>query len=363
MEESLLKIQSKILGVVIVATAIIFTGCGSEKQSTVQPTLVTTQTVDFSTFSQGSIYSGSVVGRFESQLAFQVNGKINARLVDPGTRVTAGQALLRIDPKDVQQSVNMSNAQVASALSQLNLAKVNYDRYQRLFSQGAVSASDFDNMRTNYEAAQASYNEAIANQTINHNSLDYTSLRADVAGVIAAVSADVGQVVAAGQVVATLVEDGQIEILTAIPENKMGAITEGQPVTVQFWALPQLTVNGYVREITPVADSTTRTYKTRIALENPPASVRYGMTASVNINDGGTGGAQVVLLPLSAIYQTDSEPQVWVVKDNKVALRSVKIEQYANNQVKVISGLNDNDVVVTAGVQKLRAGQEVRTSD
>ncbi len=113
-----------------------------------------------------------------------------------------------------------------------------------------------------------------------------------------------------------------------------------------------------------MADSTTRTYKVRISLEQPPRNLSLGMTASVTIG-GVTPGVtpSLVVLPLAAIYQTGSEPQVWVVgDDNTLSLKTVQVEAFGDDRVKV-KGLRDGDIVVTAGVHKLREGQQVRLAE
>lgn len=106
--------------------------------------LVRTQIVGDKNANQQFTYSGEVHGRVESQLAFQVGGKIVKRNVELGSRVSAGDILLQIDPKDIRQTVSSSAAQVYSAQAQLRLAKSNLDRYRQLYEQDAVSRAQYD---------------------------------------------------------------------------------------------------------------------------------------------------------------------------------------------------------------------------
>ena len=179
-------------------------------------------------------------------------------------------------------------------------------------------------------------------------------------GVISEIKAEEGQVVAAGQTVMTLVQTDELEVEIAVPENRIDDVAVGTPVKVSFWALSQ-EVNGTVREVAPMADSTSRTYKVRVSIPNPPEGMQLGMTASVAVaHEGGNSSAGSVL-PLSAIYQTGDAPEVWVVTDDDtVALKSVEVENFGDNTV-LVHGLAPTDVVVTAGVHKLREGQAVRT--
>ena len=104
--------------------------------------------------STGQNYTGTVQGRYSTNLAFQVGGQISARNVQVGSRVNRGDILLTINPRDVLEQNRQSSAQVASAKAQLDLAKSNLDRFEKLFAEEAISASTLDQYRTNFEAAE-----------------------------------------------------------------------------------------------------------------------------------------------------------------------------------------------------------------
>ena len=199
---------------------------------------------------------------------------------------------------------------------------------------------------------------ASAQNSQGTNQLGYTALRSTSAGVVSAINAEAGQVVAAGQAVITLVQDGEREIEIDVPENRYEEILNAREIKVTFWALPNRVVEGKVREISPMADKTSRTYKVRIQLINPPAELKLGMTASVST--AVAGSVATAQIPLSAIFQTDATPSVWVVNNGIVALRPVKLGNFGDSSVQVLSGLKDQDIVVTAGVHKLKEGQKVR---
>lgn len=308
---------------------------------------------------QDYIYSGEVRGRFERQLAFQVGGKVTKRFIELGSTVRAGEVLMQIDSKDLQQTVNSSSAQVYSAESQLKLAKNNLSRYQQLYAQGAISRAQLDQYQNEYEVASASVQQTSAQLSQGVNQLNYSLLYADQPGIISSISVEAGQVVSAGQTILTIVQDGEREIEISVPENRIEELRKATQFKVAFWALPSTTVEGKVREIAPMADATTRTYKVRISLINPPQEIKLGMTAAVTISNAMQTAS--LTIPLSAVYQTDSSPQVWVIKDNVVNLRSVQTGNFSGNQIQILAGLNPGETIVTAGVQKLRPGQKVRT--
>ena len=352
------KALTRYAGVSMLILAILLAGCARTEPVKEEAPLVRTQKMQLNGNGQSSGYPGEVRGRYETQLAFQVSGKISKRNVELGSVVNAGDVLMEIDAKDIQQTVNITSAQMASAESQLNLAQSNLERYRKLFEQGAVSRAQLDQYENAYEVAAAAVRQTAAQYTQGANQLGYSALVADSTGVIAAVNAEAGQVVSAGQVVLTLVKDGEREIEISIPENRIEDLRNAQQIGVTFWALPDVIVEGKVREISPVADKITRTYKARISLQNPPAGVKLGMTANVAI--ASAGSRQAVYIPLAAIYQTGDTPGVWVVANETVSLRPVKVGAFGDGQIQVLEGLQDGDVIVTAGVQKLREGQKVR---
>lgn len=336
---------------------IFFSGCGKEEVAEEKLPLVQVKKVDSTMINSEENYSGVVKGRYETNLSFQVGGQIMSRNVEVGDLVKAGEVLMTINPRDVVQQTNQAEAQVASAKAQLDLATSNLNRYRELFNANAIAASVLDQYQTSYDAALAAYDNAVAVANQSQNALGYTNLLADFDGVISSINVEVGQVVAAGQTIAALVQTNELEIAVDIPENKISSIEINQPVTIKFWALND-SVDGFVREISPIADPASRTFAVKISIKNPPEKMQIGMTANVLMTSNDTKEIGIIL-PLTAIYQTEDQPQVWLVRDDKVKLQAVKVSNFENNDV-LVHGLQKGDLVVTAGVHKLREGQAVR---
>ena len=326
------------------------------------PVLVRTQRVEMNGAKDQYIYSGEVRGRYESQLAFQVGGKIVQRFVEIGSAVKPGDALMQIDAKDISQVVNIASAQVYSAQSQQKLAANNLERYRQLYEQNAISKAQYEQYLSAYEVASAAANQASAQYAQGANQLDYSILRANKAGVVSALSAEIGQVVGAGQAVLTLVQDGEREVEINVPESRIASMRQAADIRVRLWALPDVVIGGKVREIAPMADAVTRTYRVRVSLIQPPAAVTLGMTASVEANGSQRANSSVCEIPLSALYQAGQQPSVWVLQNDSVTLRPVQTGQYGKTTVQVTSGLQPGDMIVIAGVHKLREGQKARVA-
>ncbi|SFL99770.1 efflux RND transporter periplasmic adaptor subunit [Pelosinus propionicus] len=330
-------------------------------ETTIKPEIlpvVRTQVIQAVNTGRGYGYAGEVRGRYESQLAFQVTGKISKRNVQLGSVVTVGDVLMQIDAKDIQQTVSSSSAQVFSAQSQLRLAESNLNRYRQLLDSGAVSRAQYDQYVNAYDTAAAAVQQATAQYAQGANQLDYTLLVADQTGVVSAITAEAGQIVSAGQLVVTVVLDGEREIEINVPENRLEELKTTEQLKVTFWALPNVILDGKVREMSPMADPSTRTFKVRISLINPPPTVKLGMTATASLDGGSI--RPMFSIPLAALYQTGDTPAVWVVNDNILALRPIKTGSFGSGTIQVLAGLQPGDRIVSGGVHKLKEGQRVK---
>ena len=343
--------------VVVIVAGLILKSYSQTEESEVIP-LVRSTVVKNMGSEQSYTYSGVVKGRHENLLAFQVGGKVIGRYVDLGSAVKPGEVIMQIDPQDIQKEVDSSEAQVSAAESQYRLAKDNLDRYEKLYEGKVISKADYDSIKNAADASAASYRQAQAQYEGSSNKLNYCRLYSDNSGVVASVNAEIGQIIGAGQTVATLVPDGEKEIEINIPENRLEEICSAQQIKVSFWALPDVVLDGQLREVSPMADSATHTYKMRVSLLDAPPQLKLGMTAAVTVVNQREKAA--VFLPLAAVYQTGDTPSVWVVNEGVANLRLVKIGTFGDNQVQVMEGLNEGDIVVTAGVHKLKEGQKVR---
>ncbi|SEJ29033.1 RND family efflux transporter, MFP subunit [Propionispira arboris] len=327
-----------------------------------EPTNVQTTVIRSNATKSEYTYSGEVRGRYESQLAFQVSGKIIRRNVEVGSTVNAGDVLMEIDPKDIQQTVNSTLAQVSSAESQVHLAESNLRRYSQLYEEGAVAQMTYEQYRNAYEVALAASQQASAQYAQGSNQLGYSLLYADKSGVISAIKAEIGQIVSNGQTVITIVQDGDREVEISIPENRIKDLQLGQELSVTFWALPNTMVIGKVREIAPMADPATRTYNVRVSLPNPPPEIKLGMTATVALA-GSSNVADSIDIPLTSVYQNGDTPSVWVVDGDIVILKPVKLGQMNDKMIQVLDGLQQGERIVANGVHKLRQGQTVKVGD
>jgi multidrug efflux system membrane fusion protein len=308
-------------------------------------------------------YAGVVRPRIESALGFRVAGKIIERSVNVGDRIEVDQAIARLDETDLKLAENSARAAVMSARSRRDVAADNLERAKVLLPKAIISQAAYDTRRNELDAAAATLESAEAQLRQAVNAVGYATLKADKAGIVTSVTAEPGQVVAAGQAIITLADAGETEIALAVPEQDAGRLAIGQWAKVTLWAGPRLSVDGRVREIAGQADPASRTYAMRISVGAPPQAMRLGMTATVALRI--EQESMPIVVPLTALTERTSNPAVFVVDQaNKVVRRtSVALSGTADDGVHVASGLSAGDMVVTAGAQFLRDGMRIRLMD
>lgn len=322
---------------------------------------VLVQQVAARTAGQSFSFSGEVRARHEADLAFRVGGKLMARLVDAGAEVKAGTPLARLDPADLQLAQQSARAQLAAAESDAATSQAERARYADLLGKKFVSQAAFDAKDNVARAASARLEQARAQAAVSGNQLNYGTLVADQSGVITAVLADAGQVVAAGQPVVRLARPEEKEVLIAVPESRVGELRAARDITITFWALPELRLSGKLRELSPAADAATRTYAARISLPKAPPEVRLGMTAQVTVAGSGPAAAPEIVVPSAAVIDQGQGAAVWLVVEGKVKRQPVTVRAFAEDGAHLSAGLQGGETLVVVGASRLAEGLAVRT--
>ncbi len=316
-------------------------------------------TVGASGMQSSQEFSGEVKPRVESRIGFRVGGKITRRQAEVGQHVKVGTVLAQLDPQDFKLGADAARAQVAAAATNRDLAAADFKRYQTLREQNFISGAEVERRETTLKAAQAQLEQAQAQLKTQGNQAGYTNLIADVSGVVTAVGAEPGQVVAAGTPVVRIAQDGARDVVFAVPEDKVLALRPGSEVAVKLWA-SNTVLPGRIREVGATADPATRTYAVKVALDaatQPP----LGATVTVVPQALSHAGVQAIKLPTSALRQEGQGTAVWVLDKATMTVRSqaVQVATADGNEAVIASGLQPGMLVVSAGVHVLSAGQKV----
>ena len=337
---------------------VLLAACSKPAEQTEDIRPVRVMTLASSDVDVDSEFSGEVRARIESRLGFRVGGKIVARKVDVGTMVHRGQVLMQLDPQDLQLAQAQALAGLRAAETGRDLARSELKRYQDLRDKNFVSQTVLDSKESAFKSAQASVDANQAGYRGQSNQAGYASLVADIDGVVTAVDAEVGQVVAAGTPVVRVAKSGEKEVVIGLPEDKVDTLRRVADVRVRLWAHPQDSVVGKIREISPIADPATRTYTVKVSIPDSLAEAQLGMTAFVQF--AAKTATPQIKVPLTALYYEKSATSVWVVESGRVRLVPVFVDGVAGNDIVISNGVKAGQAVVTAGVHLLKPGQKVK---
>ncbi|WGT66149.1 efflux RND transporter periplasmic adaptor subunit [Variovorax paradoxus] len=339
--------------------ALFLAGCSQSKPAEEPVRAVKLVTVGTSDFDAQPEFSAEVRARVESRLGFRVAGKIIKRQAELGQHVQAGQVLAQLDPQDYRLAAEAARAQLAAAQTNRDLAAADLKRYTELRSQNFISGAELERRESTFKAAQAQLEQAQAQLSSQGNQASYTSLVADVAGVITAIEAEPGQVVQAGTPVVRIAQDGARDVVFAVPEDRAALIKPGSPVTVRGWSGGD-ELQGQVREVAASADAVTRTYSVKVAID-AATSPALGATVYARPQALARAGGAVIKLPTSALRQEGKGTAVWVLDKPTMTVRSqpVQVATADGNEAVIGAGLAPGMMVVAAGVHVLSPGQKV----
>jgi multidrug efflux system membrane fusion protein len=339
------------------ASVLVLTACSRQVEKAEEIRPVRAMTVAAENAEVAAEFAGEVRPRIESKLGFRVGGKIISRKVDLGTEVRRGQVLMQLDPQDLGLAQAQARAGLSAAESSRDLARTELKRYQDLREKNFVGAAVLDGKEGAYKAAQANYEQAVAAFKNQSNQAGYATLVADVDGVVTAIDAEAGQVVAAGVPVLRIAQAGEMDVVIGIPEDKVGSIRKIKDIRVRMWANPAESIAAKLRELSPIADPVTRTYTAKLALPLTAKDIRLGMTAVVTFVTKNPNA--MIKLPMTALFQDKNVTSVWIVDNGTVKLVPVQLADSSGSDVLLASGVSIGQTVVTAGVNLLKPGQKV----
>ena len=335
----------------------VLSGCKEEVATPEAARPVRTVIVEAETGFESVTQTGEVVPMRALDLAFKVPGRVVKREVALGDLVQAGDLLASIDPRDIENSVAMAVADVAAAEAAEAAARAQADRQRQLFEKEIVAEAALQAAEAEAEAAKGRLDAARAGLASARDQRSYADLRAPVGGIVTAVLSDPGEVVAAGQSVVQIAEAGAREAAFNLSAELATEAVPGLSVHVTLLTDPTVVTAGTLREVSPVADPVTRTYRVLVTLPDAPAALGFGAVVEGKVAVPVEGS---FIIPAAAITAMDGAPAVYIVDDAmKLERRPVTVLRYETETAVLSDGLTVGERVVTAGVSKLRPGQDV----
>lgn len=308
----------------------------------------------------------------------QVSGIVLKRLFEEGAEVKAGQQLYQIDPSTYQAAMQSAQADLAKARANLKSIEAKAARYADLVQINAVSRQDYDDVVASLDQAKAQIMVAQASVETARINVEYTKVFAPISGRIGKSSVTEGALVTANQstALATITQLDPIYVDVSQSSTELmrlrQAVAAGKVQQGGEMAAVRLTLDGASQPYGEVGqlkfsevtvDPSTGAVQVRAQFANPRHELYPGLFVRARIDQGMRD--QAILVPQQSVMRNpDGSTAVWVVgADNKAAVRPVSVSQAVGDKWLVESGLEVGDRVVTAGLQKIRPGAEVRIAD
>jgi RND family efflux transporter MFP subunit len=354
------KRPPRLLLVVAPALVLMLGGCKQEvAKEAAPPRPVRTVVVEKGGLSRSIVLTGQIQAEKEVALAFRIGGRIIERTVDAGDSVRPDQVVAKLDPQNELNALRSARATLSAAKARLEQDSNHFNRQETLLEQGWTTRANFDQAQQALRTAQATVDDAKAQVEIAEDRVGYTQLKAGLSGTVTRRAAESGEVVQPGQTVFIVARGAGWDAVFDVPAQLLRTGWGDADVIIALTDDPAVTAKGSVRQVDPQADPVTRTFRVRVAVNDPPPAMRLGATVSGRVEvDHGHG----ISLPASALTSKEKTPAVWVVDPDSltVVLKPVEVLRFDPGTVVLSGGLDGGEIVVTAGVQALHPGQKVR---
>ena len=310
------------------------------------------------------VLPGSLQAFEESPIYARTNGYLLRWYKDIGSRVTKGELLADIDTPEVDQELMQTRATRQQIVAQMDLAKINSDRYLSLRKTDSVSQQEADQQASGYQQAKANLDAADANVRRLEELESFKHVYAPFSGVLTKRNVDPGALINAGGTGKELFDIARVDPLRVyvnVPQAYAPAIKNGMEAWVTLQELPGQKFKGTVARTAESIDPTTRTLLTEVDVPNKDGRLLPGSFGEVHFRPGISG--QKVTLPVNAMLFRQEGTRVAVVgSDNKVRLRPITIGRDYGNTLEILGGVGVEDQVVVNPADSLEEGQQVNVA-
>ncbi len=390
---------------VAIAIVLITTLINKNNSMQMPPTIVEIETIKPATVENSEVYQGTLISRYSVSLQPQVSGQVANINVKAGDKVIAGQTLLVIDPRKQEAALNSSRADAASMkaaieqaksilhtyevqrnslISNYNSSKIQYERYNDLYSKKTVSKQDLETYTDAYnqakaalaaneaqiKAQKAAVNVAMSNYqkstfTIKEQGvqLAYHKIIAPYSGIIGDIPVKIGEYVTSDTKLLSITQNNQLELNVGLPSEKVFIIQKGLPIQILDYE-GKFIANSTLSFISPKIDTDTQTILVKAIFQNPKEMLKADQSVKVRVLYSKSSG---ILASTSAVTHLGGQDFAFVVTENKgqkvVKQVPITVGEIQNEKYVIKKGLKVADCIVTQGVQKLYDGATVTTSE
>jgi membrane fusion protein, multidrug efflux system len=307
---------------------------------------------------QGQVTSFGVIEALEEvDIAAELSGTVSRVHVDEGDRVSAGQLLLELDPEKSELALQQADKVLAQARAELEDARQKLERRSNLAAGNTISKEALDTAQVTLDAAIARYQQAIAAHQLAQRQLADTRITSPGSGVVDVQAVEAGESVQAGASLITLQAVDGLRMQTWVSEADILMLNAGSPASISVSVLPGKAYPAVIEWLGVTADRQTGNYPVKLLLDNRENLLRPGMTATVSMQASEVKDA--LILPEKALVDRGRRRVVFVVEDGRAQLREPVLAAGLANRLHVIAGLEENDLLVVAGHERIVDGSQV----
>jgi RND family efflux transporter MFP subunit len=319
-----------------------------------------------STLSSEIALPGNTQAYMDTPIYSRTNGYLKSWYFDIGAHVRKGQLMAQIETPEVDQQLQVAQADLKSAEANLDLANTTSTRYQNLLKTNSVSKQETDVAMSDASAKKAAVDASMANVRRLEQLQSFEKVYAPFDGIVTARNTDVGRLISAGQNTTPqelfhLAAIGKLRVYVAVPEAYSSAIKVGGKATLTLDEYPGKTFEGTIARNSNAIDQSSRTLNVEVDVDNPKAELLPG--AYVFAHFRVPEHAASLMIPSNTLLFRSEGLRVGVVRDGRVQLVPVKISKDSGATVEIASGLSPNDAVILDPSDSLASGQEVQIAN
>jgi RND family efflux transporter MFP subunit len=387
-------VAASALSLSVVACSTQAKGASDTVKPVAEPLSIKTATVESKPLERFLRVTGSLVADEQAEVSAETAGRVVATPVERGTRVAAGTLLVRISATETSAQLQEAEANasqiearlglrpgqpfnpetvpdVMNAKAALDLAQAEFDRIKSLLDQKVVSQSEYDQRRTQVEAARQQHQSAknVAEQSFRSleaararvalakKGVEDTLVRAPFAGVVAERLVSVGDYVSRGTRVATVVRVDPLRVELTVPESAVSLVQVSQQVRLTVDAYPGETFDATVRFVSPALRSDQRALTVEAVTRNPDGRLKPGLFATAMIRRSNT--SEGLLVPVTAIETVSGTSRVYVVKNGVAEERIVTTGEKVGDRIEITTGVAAGEIVAADPRGRVTDGRAV----
>jgi RND family efflux transporter MFP subunit len=291
------------------------------------------------------IWDGTVEAINQSTVSAQTSGRVAEIGYDVNDFVPKGAVIVRFTDTEQRAALRMSRAALEEAKARLDEAGQEFQRIKTMFENETVSKARFEQARANHAAAAARSNAAQSGVTTAEEQLEYTVVRAPFAGIVAKRFVEAGELVAPGQPIMSGLSLQSLRVNVDVPQSMFNPIRE---IGKAFIYADEQRIAAASLTFYPVADAVTNSFTVRVNLPEDSATLFPGMFVKVGFVVGET---RRLLVPVEAVVRRSELTAVYILIDDQVTLRQVRLGRRYDSRIEILAGIAENELVATDPVQ------------